>query len=122
MRSNKTYISSFTAGLATGSDSHEVPFYRVNAPSSDGFIGEGSNGTRGKERVSASTFRFFAGAKSPSLRSHAGCQEPGLKPEEREKKKEGGGGSGEDLPPRYETPEDQFRDTDTTTKNMETSL
>jgi len=48
-------------GLAVGSDSHEVPFYRVNALSSDGFIGEGSNGTRGIENDAfALASRFFS--------------------------------------------------------------
>lgn len=67
---NKTYISSSPAELVVGNDSHEVPFYRVNALSSDGFIGEGSNETRWRGRISASTFRFFAGAKL--LWSHGG--------------------------------------------------
>jgi len=55
-----------------------VPFYRVNALSSDGFIGEGSNGTRKRGRISVSTFCFFTqGRESPPLRSHGGVENSG---------------------------------------------
>jgi len=95
-------------GLAVGSDSHEVPFYRVNALSSDGFIGEGSNGTRGRESgVFASASRFFSQGLGFPRWSGQGV----------------GGEGSSSVPARaFETPEDQFRDTDTTTRNMETPL
>lgn len=77
VRPNKTYIFPSPGGLAIGNDSHEVPFYRVNALSSDGFIGEGSNGTRKRGRISASTFCFFTGAKVSSSPVTQGCWELG---------------------------------------------
>lgn len=92
MRSNKTYISSFTAGLAAGSDSHEVPFYRVNAPSLDDFIEEGSNGTRGRGHGNASTFRFFRRGESLLPSGHTrGVKNPGSS-QKREKERRRGGG------------------------------
>lgn len=48
--SNKTHVSAPTGpGWATVGDSHEVPFYRVNALSTDGFIEGGSKRNEGGE-------------------------------------------------------------------------
>lgn len=73
--------------------------------------------------------RLFAFSQGRSLlpSGHTrGVKNPDSNRRRKREKEEGGGaggeGSSEDLPPRYETPEDQFRDTDTTTKNMETPL
>lgn len=97
-----------------------MPFYRVNALSSDGFIGEGSNGNEGDggspfpRRVGFS--RFFAKTES-SLWSRGGrvYGKPG---------NVAGVAEGRPSSPRARSrpPEDQFRDTDTTTRNMETPL